>query len=129
MALETFDFPFHSMTWTYPKGTEFQFGKGYRFAARPQLPLQRTLKLSFGTMFWERGEEGEVDATIRPKTNIWALINFYESHLHHKSFIYPADVLGELTVRFSSDKAFEVPKGTGSGAVEGFELELIEMPI
>lgn len=126
--METFDFPTHSMTWAYPKGTEFQFGKGYRFAARPQLPLQRTFKLAFGAMFWERNSQGVMDETIRPQTNIYTLIKFFERHLHHKTFVYPADVLGNLNVRFSADKAFEVPKGTGSGAVEGFELELIEMP-
>lgn len=127
--LERFEFPNHSMTWKYPKGTDFQFGNGYRFAARPQLPLQRTFTLSFSTMFWQYDEDGEPDPTIQPETNIWALIQFFERHLNHKSFVYPADILGDLVVRFSVEKEFAVPKGTGAGAVEGFELELLEMPV
>lgn len=80
-------------------------------------------------MVWERNPAGLPDATINPQTNIWALIQFFERHLNHKTFIYPSGIYGDLTARFSADKQFETPKGTGTGAVEGFDIELLECPL
>jgi hypothetical protein len=128
--MDTFNFPYHVPTHTYPKGVSFQFGKGYEFGSAPQLPLQRRFKLSFNTMMWYFNQTtGAVDASFEPTTNMKLLIDFYEAHIGVK-FIYPHPLYGNLTVRFASDIGWEVPKGMpgGSGAVEPFEIILVEQP-
>lgn len=130
--METFDFPFHVPTHSYPKGDSFKFGRGYEFSAAPQLPIQRRFRLHFNTMLWYFNEStGEIDGSVEPQTNIKVLIDFYELHMTHKKFIYPHQVFGNLIVKFATDAPFEVPKGMegGSGAVEPFELVLVEQPL
>lgn len=127
--MDVFSFPYHVPTHIYPKGDSFKFGRGWEFTAKPQLPVQRRFKLSFSVMQWQfNPTTGLADATINPETNILALINFYEAHYTWDAFIYPHPVFGNITVKFAADAPFEVPKGLigGTGAVEGFELILVE---
>jgi hypothetical protein len=129
--METFEFPCHESTWTYPKGTSFKFGGGYEFSVEAQAPLQRTFTLTFRAMVWERNPTTNVfDPAIRPETNILALIQFYEAHRTHKAFIYPHDVYGDIVCKFSSEANFQTPKAAkGSGATDSFEVVLVEQPL
>lgn len=126
--METFNFPYHVPTHSYPKGDSFKFGRGYEFSAQPQLPVQKRFTLRFNVMKWEFDNSGVADASINPTTNILALIQFYEAHYSYKTFIYPHPVLGNINVKFAADAPWEVPKGIvgGTGAVESFEMVLVE---
>lgn len=129
--METFDFPFHTPTHTYPKGDGFKFGRGYRFTAAPQLPVQRTFTLHFESIVWFLKDDDTVDKNAEPQINAQRLIDFYERHYWHKAFIYPHPVYGNLRVRFSEENPLEVPKSLkgGNGATDNFQIVLIEQPV
>lgn len=129
--METFNFPYHVMSHSFPKGDSFKFGGGYEFSAAPQLPLQRRFRLQFKSMAWFRDGAGVVVNSIEPELNMLALVEFYERHLTHKKFIYPHPIYGDIIVKFASDQPLEVPPAMpgGSGATEGFELMLTEQPL
>lgn len=126
--MQTFDFPFHTLSTSYPKGDSFKFGRGYEFSAAPQLPVQRRFQLSFELIQWFLDDAGEIDATIQPQLNALALDEFYRFHYTHRAFIYPHPVYGNLTVKFASDAPFQMPKSLvgGNGATDRFELVFVE---
>jgi hypothetical protein len=128
--MDTFGFPYHSVTHIYPKGDGVRFGRGYIFTTKPQLPFQRIFRLHFNAMQWLFNGSGVADATINPSLNILALINFYEAHDTSQAFIYAHPVFGNLVVKFSPDTPLEVPKAIdgGTGTTEAFELFLVEQP-
>lgn len=130
--LELFPFDVHTTTWSFPKGDGFKFGRGYSFSAGPQLPIQRTITLSFEAMLWLRDEDEEWSAEAEPlNLNIWALLKFYERHHTWKNFRYSHPILGELIVKFAPDSPLEIPKSRpgGSGATTDFTITLLEMPL
>jgi hypothetical protein len=129
--METFNFPYHTPSWDYPKGTAVKFGRGYTFSVKPQGPLQRTFKLNFkGGMRWFVNLDGTINATTQPTMNMKRLVDFYEAHLTWKTFVYPHPVFGNVLVKFDPDSPFNVPEplSGGSGQTESFTLQLIEQP-
>lgn len=130
MALDTFDFPYHLVETQNPEsGTRIQLGGSYVFSSPPESPPQRTFVLSFPMMkFFLNPGTGLLDATIEPKYNMLALIQFYQAHLLHESFLYQHPVHGVVEVKFG--KPLIEPKGKpgGIGATEAFEVEFIEIP-
>lgn len=120
--MDTFPFSYHSVTHSYPRGDGQKFGRGYSFAAAPQLPLVRTFKLQFSAMQWDAPDT---------KYDMQTFINFYEVHNTFQPFIYPHPKFGNITVRFSADTPLEVPRSHngGTGVTEGFEISLVEQPV
>jgi hypothetical protein len=129
--VETFLFPFHVPTHSYPKGDGFKFGRGYEFSAAPQEPVQRRFTLNFNAMQWFFNSSGVAINSTLPTQNIMALDEFYRRHYGHKKFIYPHPQYGNITVKFAADVPFEMPKGVtgGTGVVEPFSIVLIEQPL
>jgi hypothetical protein len=131
MIYDTFNFPAHTLNWDFPKGSSFRFGGGYTFTAKPQDPIQRTLKLNFDSMRWILHQDGTLDLTTDATHNLGALCAFYEAHQTYKTFIYPASGLGNLYAKFDAENPFQVPKPMvgGSGWSEAFVLQLIEQAL
>lgn len=129
--METFNFPYHHPTHSYPKGDGFKFGRGYQFSAAPQEPVQRKFTLHFNTMIWFLNEDNTPDRVTEPEKNMQLLVDFYERHYTHKKFIYPHPTYGNITVKFDTDHPLEIPRSLkgGSGATDSFELVLIEQPL
>ena len=129
MALVTFDFPYHLFETVNPDtGFRGQFGGSYIFSAGPDSPDQRMFKLTFEAMKFYTDELDVLDATVYLETNMKRLIDFYQAHKLHISFIYPQPVYGDIEVKFN--KPLPEPKGIkgGDGVIEGFEIELVEIP-
>jgi hypothetical protein len=120
MTLATFPSTVHTPRHTYPPGDQQKFGKGYQYAVKPLLPLQRTFILSFDAMQWDGPVAGY---------DMQTLIDFYEAHELWDRFNYVHPKYGTLIVRFATPLA--VPKSVkgGSGATEPFEVQLIEQPL
>lgn len=129
--MEDFNFPFHTQTTIYPRGTSFKFGGGYEFSAKPLLPLQRRFKLYFNGVVWYLNNNASVDRATNPTNNAALLMDFYERHLWHKPFRYQHPVHGQVVVKFAADEAFQIPKSRegGSGMTEPFEITLVEQPL
>lgn len=124
--MQTFTFGPHTVRHDYPEGDSVRFGKGYVFAAEPQLPLRRTFFLKFETMRWYQNASGVYVTTTNPSENVYALDAFYRDHTQFKRFIYAHPVYGNLTVRFSSPFRMPAGKQGGSGWTEAFELQITE---
>lgn len=128
--MDTFNFPYHSVTHTYPKGDSVKFGKGYTFNAKPILPFQRVFRLHFNAMQWFLNSDGTLDHATNATYNIQALIDFFEAHDTSQAFTYIHPAYGPITVKFSADQTFEIPKtidGAG-GTTESLDLFLVEQP-
>ncbi|MGH6971259.1 MAG: hypothetical protein ACREEQ_06575 [Caulobacteraceae bacterium] len=125
--MDTFNFPYHLVSHTYPKGDAFQFGRGYQFSAVPQLPQQRTFRLTFKAMVYYLKADGTIDDTTNAELNMQTMIEFYEAH-RGVDFIYPHPAYGNLTVQFAVGQTFETPKPLegGNGVTDGFEVFVIE---
>lgn len=69
-----------------------------------------------------------LNITKQPEINAGRLDAFYNFHKLHKKFIFPHPIYGDIAVKFS--KPLVLPKGNtnGSGSIEAFELEFIEIP-
>lgn len=126
--METFNFPYHTFETINPEsGVRVQMGGGYLFNAAPDSPDQRTFKLAFEGMKYYVDSLGEADETIEPTKNMKAISEFYRAHRMHVTFLYDHPVYGLLEVKFN--KPLVEPKGKkgGSGVVEAFEIELLEI--
>lgn len=129
MALETYNFPYFTIETENPEsGVRVQLGGGYVFTTEPSDPDMRKFVLSYELMKFFTNEDDELDETINPTYNFFNLIKFYQRHKLHKSFRFNHPIHGELECKFG--KPLKEPKGIkgGNGAVEGFEVELIEIP-
>jgi len=129
MALQTFDFPYHLYETVNPEtGFRGQFGGSYVFTATPDAPDQRLFKLTFEAMKFFTNEDGSINVTLEPEINMKRLIDFYSEHKLHTTFQYQHPIHGLMVVKFN--KPVPEPKGLkgGGGVVEGFEVELIEIP-
>lgn len=133
-----FDFPYHKVSTEYPEsGTRVQLNGNYVFTAPPSGPDLRKFTLKFPTMVYyakvlEEGEELEpgenpMDIEKNRQYNMATLEDFYNRHKMYKSFKYPHPIYGELEVKFFSP--LRVPQGmtNGGGAVEEFQVELLEI--
>lgn len=69
-----------------------------------------------------------LNITKQPEINAGRLDAFYNFHKLHKKFIFNHPIYGEIAVRFN--KPLVLPKGNtnGSGSIEPFELEFLEVP-
>lgn len=129
--MDTFNFPYHLISHNYPKGDAFQFGGGYQFSSVPQLPQQRTFRLTFKAMVYFLHTDGTLDHTGGTAgLNMQALIDFYEAH-RGVTFIYPHAAYGNINVQFAAGTQFEVPKPLegGNGVTDGLEIFLVEQLI
>lgn len=70
--------------------------------------------------------ESSLDLVKNATYNMGALEAFYNRHKLHKPFIYPHPVYGNIEVRFMDP--LKIPEGIvgGNGALEDFNLTLIE---
>ena len=129
--MAVFDFPNHTMTTTFPRGDSFKFGRGYEFASKPQLPLQRRFKLHFNGVVWYFNSNGTVNASTDLPNNAARLTAFYETHQSFEPFTYVHPLYGSLTVRFAADAPLDLPKSKegGSGMTDSFEVVLVEQPL
>lgn len=126
--MEDFDFPFFTIETNNPESsTRAQLGNSYVFVAPPTDPDQRTFVLYYPTMKFYTDANGLLTDTIYPQYNMLAFIKFYAAHKLHKSFRFNHPVHGLMQVKFN--KPFTEPKGlpNGTGAVEAFSVELIEI--
>lgn len=145
--MQTFDFPYHKFRTEYPEsGNRVQLGGNYIFTAPPNGPDLRRFTLSFETMkYYVVGRDeagikldfannryisktlGEIDIFKNREINMGALEAFYNAHKLHKSFLYPHPVYGNIEVKFMSP--LKIPNGIagGGGALESFEIDLIEV--
>ena len=131
MTQPVFPFTYHETTTQWPKGNAFTFGKGWQFAAQPQLPLQRTFRLRFPVLQYFVDQYGNPDPTQNPAYNAYALVQFYQSVLTYQTFTYNHPLFCALNVRWSADQPFESPRVIpgGNGATEPLEIFLIEVPV
>ena len=126
--MKTFDFPYHKFRTEYPEsGNRVQLGGNYIFTAPPNGPDLRRFTLSFETMKYYQEPNGTISLTKNPKINMAVLEAFYNAHKLHKSFLYPHPVYGNIEVKFMSP--LKIPNGIagGGGALESFEIDLIEI--
>lgn len=126
--MQTFDFPYHKFRTEYPEsGNRVQLGGNYIFTAPPNGPDLRRFTLSFETMKYYQEPNGSISLTKNPKINMAVLEAFYNAHKLHKSFLYPHPVYGNIEVKFMSP--LKIPNGieNGGGALESFEIDLIEI--
>lgn len=129
MALETYNYPYFNVETNNPEsGFRVQFGGSYIFTAPPSDPDQRTFILNYETMKFFVDEDGAIDEDVNAEYNIFNLIKFYQRHKLYKSFHFDHPVHGTLECKFN--KPFKEPKSKigGMGAVEAFQVELIEIP-
>lgn len=129
MALDTFNFPYHTFETDNPtSGVNIQLGGSYMFTTPPTDPDQRIFTLSFPAMKYYVGEDGLPEAGTEPTKNMKTLSDFYRAHLLYKSFLYPHPVYGTLEVKFN--KPLKEPKVTdgGMGVVKDITIELVEIP-
>lgn len=125
--MERFDFPYHKFETEYPEsGTRVQLSGNYIFTAPPSGPDLRRFRLRFPTMFYYVADD-EIDLTRNPQYNMAVLEAFYRAHKLHKSFIYPHPVYGDVECKFYSP--LKIPQGEsgGGGALQDFQIELIEV--
>ena len=128
MALEVFDFPYHTFKTDNPPGVTVKLGGSYTFSTPPSDPDQRLITLSFSGMAYYLNEGGQVDATIKPKLNMFNLTQFYLRHKLYKSFQYTHPVHGTLVVKFNKPLSEETVIPGGFGVVKDFSIELLEIP-
>jgi phage-related protein len=127
MAIDVFDF-IHTANDQYPQNSiNVKFGGGYQYSSYPTGPDQIIFTLSFQAMQFYLNA-GNVDATILPRQNMKALMDFYERNGTYKTFIYPHPVRGYVFVKFESP--LQQPKTIkgGNGVTEPFEIKLILQP-
>lgn len=109
MAFEIFDFPFCTPQDEYPGGSTIKFGRGYRFAAKPNGPDEVISHLNFENMFVFQKNAGDApDITVNPQLNVYALEAFYKRHLMYQPFQWKHPILGFKICRFN--KALVMPK-------------------
>lgn len=129
MALETFNFPYHTVETTNPEsGYRGQFGGSYIFTTPPTDPDQRQFTLHFKAMQYFTNIDGDLDPFINATYNMKALSDFYGVHKLWKSFLYNHPVHGLLECKFY--KPLKEPEGLegGFGATKEFTVELVEIP-
>ena len=129
-APEVFNFPYHTQETEYPESSVVvEFGNNWDFVSKPTAPDLRTFTLYFPTMIYVLDDAGQIDLTVQPEINFAVLEDFYARHRLYKTFTYPHPVYGDLPARFK--KPLKVPKGhkDGQGALQSFQVQLIERPL
>lgn len=120
MPLPVFDWPYHTPQDEYPGGSTVKFGRGYRFAARPNGPDEIITHLSFETMFvYQQMAGGPPDRAVDPRLNIFALEDFYKQVRLHGPFTYNHHTSGLVTARFSKPLVMPKTKKDEPGKVGG----------
>lgn len=94
---------------------------GYVFT-RSAKPI-RVFELDFLTMIYK----GEGENYAPEPINFNQLVKFYLEHGCHKSFIFEHPVYGDTVVRFSKPMVMPKKNAGGSGAVQNFNLTLVEV--
>lgn len=129
MALELFDFPFHTVQTSNPEsGMRGTMGGSYVFTSAPTDPDQRQFTLNFPTMKFFVNSSDELDETINPQYNMLALAQFYQRHKTYASFHYQHPVYGLLECKFNKPLVEPEVLPGGSGATKSVTVELIEIP-
>ena len=126
--MQRFNFPYHTFRTEYPEsGNRVQLGGNYIFSAPPNGPDLRRITLKFETMKYYLDVNGAITNAPHPEINMAVLEAFYNAHKMHKSFIYPHPVYGDMEVKFMTP--LKIPEGIkgGNGALQDFEIELVEI--
>lgn len=127
--MDTFTFPYHLVKTQYPdSGDTMVFGKSYVFTSKPSAPDQRTFILTFAGMTYFINTDGTINTTTLPTINYRVLQQFYEAHRMWDTFIYPHPILGNINVKFGKPLSDPDSIPLGKGAVQSFEIQLIEQP-
>lgn len=124
----TFNYPNHKFSTKYPEGTRIKLGGGYDYTPEPSAPDQRIFSLKFESMRWFTYANGVVDRVSNATINLGHLENFYQQNRMHGEFTYPHPVYGNVICKFARPLEIPVGKSSGNGWVEGFEVELVEVP-
>jgi hypothetical protein len=129
MALQTFDFPTHVTSVSYPKrGAQVKLGGNWTYTTKPNAPAMKSLQLRFDGLWWFKDSNNVLSATIQPKLNLLALENFYAAHELHQEFIYPSDRYGNMIVRFEEPLVIPEAVKNGNGLVKDITIKLIQQP-
>jgi len=128
MALQTFNFPYHSVQTEYPnRGLSVALGGGWEYTVKPNTPIAVDLTLTFAAM--KRFDEGLVLTDRQEDISLARLETFYREHEMHEYFLYEHPNLGNMVVKFSAPLV--VPPGTigGDGAVLNLTFRLKQRSI
>ena len=99
--METYNFPYCTVETENPDSSfRSQFGGSYIFSAPPTDPDQRIFTLHYPAMAYFTNEDGDLDETIEPTKNMYALTKFYQQHKLYASFLYEHPVHGTLECKF-----------------------------
>lgn len=128
MALEVFDFPYHTFKTDNPPGISVKLGGSYTFSTPPADPDQRVFTLTFKGMCYFTDIDGTLTEYTQPQRNMFNLIKFYQRHKMYKSFQYTHPVHGLLEVKFNKPLQEESVLEGGFGIVKEFSVELLEIP-
>ena len=127
--MDIFPFDKHIVRTEYPQNsTRVTLGSGYTFDATPDAPDARTFYLQFQGFAYFQTEAGEVDTTTEPTKNFALLDAFYQAHRLHVQFLYNHPAYGQVVVKFKEPLKTPNPIRGGMGALDGFELTLVEVP-
>ncbi len=128
MALDTFNFPYHTLSVDYPDSSaKIKFGRGYEFATKPEGPDQLTLTLNYDAMFFYESSPGVVDRARNTSINMQLMEDFYIDKRLYTKFYYPHPLWGNTIVRFQDPLKYKIVKG-GLGSVESFTLKMVTQP-
>lgn len=129
MALEVFNFPYHTVEGENPEsGFRASMGGSYTFTTPPTDPDQRIFTLHFPAMKYYTDGDGAADASVNPTFNMLTLLQFYYDHKLYKSFQYTHPVHGVMEVKFN--KPCPEPEGIpgANGVVKEFSINIVEIP-
>jgi hypothetical protein len=109
-------------------GARIQMGNSYTYTAPPTAPDQRLFTVALSGMQYFVDTNGAIDLVTDLSRNMAHLDSFYNDHKLYLSFDFNHPIYGLVKCKFN--RPLEIPNGVqgGNGLVEGFSLELIEMP-
>lgn len=128
MALQRFDFPYHSVGTRFPnRSNKITLGGNWDYTTRPKTPPSREFTLKFGVVkFWDDAEVPTLSA--REKSYCANLLeDFYAAHETHEPFIYEHPRHGDLIVKFLKPLDFRPGAAGDEGIIRDFQLVLKEV--
>lgn len=130
MSVETFNFPFHVASISYPeRGSPITLGGNWQYSSKPSSPPMRTFQLTFPVLQWIKSSAGVLTSSIDPEINLLRLEQFYNRHELYKDFIYPHELYGQLIVRFSQPLVIPPAVQDSFGTVKGLSVTFVEQPV
>jgi hypothetical protein len=98
---------------------------GWSFAAKPNVPFQKTFLVKLQGVTWYLKGDDQYDISTNPRFNARRLELFYEEHGTWKPFQYRHPHLGVIEVKFK--EPIEVPEAipNSGGLIDGFDIQLV----